>query len=163
MIEAIDHVEILARDIEETESFYVDVLGFTPWRHTTVALPDGENWELSCLRLGEMMLEILQANEKVVELPAEQSRVGMRMLALRVDNMKKTLKELKKKGVEVCLAPSKQKVYDGLRAEIKDPNGIAIELREWQNGDSIKNEAWRPRSKDVTLLAKSSPGETSTD
>ena len=84
-------------------------------------------------------------------------------ISLKEAYKEKEFKELKRKGVEICLSPSKQKVYDGLRAEIKDPNGIAIELREWQNGDSIKNEAWRPRSKDVTLLAKSSPGETSTD
>lgn len=154
MIEAIDHVELLARNIEETEAFYVDVLGFEPWRHTKVALPDGKTWELSCIRLGDVMLEILQADENAVGLPAEQSRVGMRMFALRVDDMKKTLKELKRKGVEICLSPSKQKVYDGLRAEIKDPNGIAIELREWRKGDSINNKSWRPRAKEVTLVDK---------
>ena len=154
MIEAIDHVELLARDIEETEAFYVDILGFERWRHTKVDLPDGKIWELSCLRLGDVMLEILQADEKAVALPAEQCRVGMRMFALRVDNMKKTLKELKKKGVEIFLPPSKQNVYDGLRAEIKDPNGIAIELREWQNRDSIRNDDWRPRAKGVALVEK---------
>lgn len=154
MIKAIDHVEVLTRDVGKTEDFYVNVLGFEPWRHTAAVRPDGTRWELACVRLGDLMVEILKANEQASDLPAEQTRVGMRMFALRVDSMAETIAELESKGVEISRPPTQQTVYDGLRAEIKDPNGISIELREWQDGDSIKNDNWSPSAEGVTLLSR---------
>ena len=42
---------------------------------------------------------------------------------------------------------------DALRAEILDPSGISIELREWQKGDSYHVEGWKPASDSVTLVS----------
>ena len=62
--------------------------------------------------------------------PASQvPQVGYRMMAIEVDDMDKAVAYLKEKGVEisqppVSLGPSK-------RGEIKDPDGLVIELRQW--------------------------------
>ena len=153
MIQCFDHVEILTRDSGETRDFYVDKLGFKLWRETIATRPDGGSWRLVCVTLGDFMLEILQAQPEAAEQPAEQTRVGVRMFALRVDDMDRTIAELEGKGVAVSRPPTPQTVYDGLRAEIKDPNGISIELREWQMGDSIQNHDWAPSAEGVNLIS----------
>ncbi len=56
-------------------------------------------------------------------------QVGYRMMALEVDDMDKTVTQLKSKGVEITRGPSN--LGKSKRAEIKDPNGISIELRQW--------------------------------
>ena len=152
MIKAFDHAEVLTRDIAETRDFYVDKLGFELWRETNAVRPDGGSWSLACVKLGSVMVEILQAQADAAELPAEQTRVGCRMFALRVDDMAETIAELESKGVEISRPPTQQTVYDGLRAEIKDPNGISIELREWQKGDSIANFDWTPSDPGTTVV-----------
>ncbi len=153
MIQAFDHAEILTRDIAETRDFYVDKLGFELWRETKAVRPDGNSWSLACVKLGNVMVEILQAQPAAAEQPAEQTRVGCRMFALRVDDMAATIADLESKGVEISRPPTQQTAYDGLRAEIKDPNGISIELREWQNGDSIDNFDWTPSDPATTVIS----------
>ena len=152
MIEAMDHVEILVRDIEESVDFYMNVFGFEMWRRTMSPM-NGKPWELACLRKGNMMIEVIKASPEALEQPAEQGRVGIRMIALRVDDMEKTLEYLRSKGVEVSRPPVVTPVYEGLRAEIKDINGISWELREWQRGDGIHNDAWQPSKPEVVRLA----------
>ena len=51
------------------------------------------------------------------------------MIALEVDDMQKTLEYLKSKGVETVWGPRTAETY--ARAEIRDPNGFHIELRQW--------------------------------
>ena len=56
----------------------------------------------------------------------------------------KTLQELKAHGVEPSWGPNPGATFDGLRAEIKDPHGNSIELREWRNNDRADNAQWQP-------------------
>ena len=152
MIARVDHIEVLARNIDETLDFYVSVLGFTLWRRTLSTRDDGSILALACVRLGDMMVEIIQAQPEVLNQPVDQTRVGVRMFALRVDDMAKTIAALEHKGVEVFQAPRETAVFEGLRAEIKDPNGMRIELREWLRGDSIYHDDWQPTRPNVTKL-----------
>ena len=82
----------------------------------------------------------------------DQTKMGMRMFALRVDDMAKTVEYLESKGVEFFQAPRETAVFEGLRAEILDPDGIRIELREWKAGDSFYNDDWQPNKPNVTKL-----------
>jgi predicted enzyme related to lactoylglutathione lyase len=62
--------------------------------------------------------------------PAPQTEhLGYRMIALEVDDMQKTAENLKTKGVEIVWGPRVRETYS--RAEICDPNGYRIELRQW--------------------------------
>jgi len=90
------------------------------------------------------MIEVLKAAPEMVDRPVDQRSVGLRMFALKVDDMAQTIEELEARGVEISRPPISPSVYEGLQAEIKDPNGISIELREWQRGDSTYNNDWPP-------------------
>ena len=152
MIERVDHLEVYSKDIERTLDFYVNTLGFTLWRRTESARDDGSSLQLACVRLGDMMVEIIKAEPDALDEPVDQTRVGLRMFALRVDDMAKTVEYLESKGVEFYQAPRETPVFEGLRAEILDPDGIRIELREWQRGDNFYNDDWQPSRPNVTKL-----------
>lgn len=51
------------------------------------------------------------------------------MIALEVDDMQKTADYLRTKGVDIVWGPRVRETYS--RAEICDPNGYHIELRQW--------------------------------
>ena len=51
-----------------------------------------------------------------------------RTIALEVDDMQQTA-DLRTKGVEIVQGPRVRETYS--RAEIRDPNGHRIELRQW--------------------------------
>lgn len=51
------------------------------------------------------------------------------MMALEVDDMDKAVEILTDKGVAITWGPVT--LADSKRAEIKDPDGLPIELRQW--------------------------------
>ena len=62
--------------------------------------------------------------------PAQtEERLGYRMMALEVEDMKRALEHLKAKGIEPSWGPKFRPAY--ARAEIRDPDGNGIELRQW--------------------------------
>jgi hypothetical protein len=62
--------------------------------------------------------------------PAPQTEhLGYRVIALEVDEMQKTADYLRTKGVDIVWGPRVRETYS--RAEICDPNGYHIELRQW--------------------------------
>jgi hypothetical protein len=66
--------------------------------------------------------------KSILSRDAEQ-RLGWQCLALEVDDMDSALNMLKDKGVEATWGPVKRPDY--ARAEICDPDGNPIELRQW--------------------------------
>ncbi|MCL4473435.1 MAG: VOC family protein [Actinobacteria bacterium] len=55
--------------------------------------------------------------------------VGYRMIALEVDDMDAAVTYLKSKGIELTTGPAV--LGTSKRAEIVDPDGLPIELRQW--------------------------------
>jgi glyoxylase I family protein len=149
MFQAVDHVEVVAEDLERTLAFYTNVLGFTLARRVRYDTTDYAA-DIICVTLGDFMVEILGPAPRPD--PDGGSRAGVKLFALRVDDMAKTIAELERKGVAVTWGPRQGGAFDGIRAEIKDPNGISIELREWQNGDSATNPDWQPSRPGVTRI-----------
>ena len=139
MITSVDHVEINAVDVAETVAFYRDTLGFEVSRWV-IAERYGRRIEVACLTLGDFMIEILPTTDAHVD----QRSVGPRLIALRVDDMEATIAALRARGVQIAGEPIDGLTFDGLRAEIKDPNGVHIELREWRQGDHYRGTDWRP-------------------
>ena len=70
--------------------------------------------------------------------------MGVKLMALRVRDMEGTLAKLREKGVETTWGPNQGGSFNGIRAEIKDPHGNSIELREWLDGDGPDNMDWQP-------------------
>ncbi|WP_373684633.1 VOC family protein [Ramlibacter montanisoli] len=58
-----------------------------------------------------------------------EQRLGWQCLALEVDDIDDALRSLKLQGVEAAWGPVKRADY--ARAEIRDPDGNPIELRQW--------------------------------
>jgi predicted enzyme related to lactoylglutathione lyase len=73
------------------------------------------------------MLELLKMKNFVPSPPG--GYVGFRSMAIEVDDMDRAIECLKTKGVEVSKGPVK--LPTSKRAEIKDIDGLTVELRQW--------------------------------
>lgn len=127
MFKRIDHVELVPKDLNKTIAFYTEILGFKFKERIKVAKPPLE--EVLFYTLGDSMLEILSFTNPAPA-PTSPCQVGYLRMAIEVENMDKALAYLKGKGVEISRPP----VVMGdrsIRAEILDPNGLSIELRQW--------------------------------
>ena len=125
MFKKIDHVEITPSDLERTIRFFTEVFGFTVKMRKKVDSPPLE--EVAFLELGGTVLELVSV--KNPSPPSGVPQVGYRMMAIEVEDMDKAIEYLKGKGVEISMPPVN--LGPSKRAEIKDPDGLTIELRQW--------------------------------
>jgi len=131
MFKRIDHVEITTGNMDKTIDFYTSILGFKIKERNPMNRPPLK--EIVYITLGDTMIELLAFDN-----PAPPStvapQVGYRMIALEVDDMDKIVEFLKSKRVEISRPPvtiGKSAKGEIKRGEIKDPNGLSIELRQW--------------------------------
>jgi len=129
MFKRIDHVEIVTERPAETVRFYTEVLGFTVKRQDRIERPGGSALNLTYLDLGGTTVELMHWEGVELDPAPVKEHLGYRMIALEVDDMKKTTEELKQKGIDIVWGPMVRESY--ARAEISDPNGYRIELRQW--------------------------------
>ena len=129
MFKRIDHVEIVTDRPQETVAFYTDVLGFRVKARDHIERPGGPALDLVYLDLGGTVVELLSWPGVALDPAPQGEHLGYRMIALEVDDMEKTVAELKEKGIETVWGPLVRPTY--ARAEICDPNGYHIELRQW--------------------------------
>lgn len=130
MFKRIDHVEMTVANPEETIAFYTDVLGFkVKSRDRIERASAGVPLNLVYLELGGTVIEVLH-HEGLKPAPApEGDHLGYGIIALEVEDMQKALAYLQARGVECTWGPRTRERY--ARAEIRDPNGHSIELRQW--------------------------------
>lgn len=126
MFKRIDHVEIVPSDYERAISFYCDVLGFTVRERVSLGLPHLR--EIAFLELSDSVLELLDMVDPA-PVAEDGPRVGYRMMALEVDSMDEALAYLSSKGVVTSQPPYPS--AGGFRAEVLDPDGLPIEIRQW--------------------------------
>ncbi|WP_394147265.1 VOC family protein [Shewanella atlantica] len=123
----VDHVELVPKDPHITIGFFVNILGFKIKNRTKVDLPPME--EVIFLELGDTVVEIISTQD-----PEQRSKapwqVGYRALALEVNDMNKAVNYLKAKGIPMAVEPVD--LGGSYRAEIRDPNELIIELRQWK-------------------------------
>ena len=130
MFKKIDHVEIVTNEPDRSLEFYTGILGFTLRFRDRVPLPGGAgSLDIAYLDLGGTAIELLTYGNTPVEPAPQKLQLGYRMMALEVDDMKKTLEYLKARGIDPVWGPVFREKY--ARAEIRDPNGYHIELRQW--------------------------------
>lgn len=131
MFKRIDHVEIITDQPERTVDFYTEVLGFKVKSRDRVERSGaGVPINLVYLELGGTTVELITYEGAKVAPAPTGVHLGYNLIALEVDDMQKAIQFLKTKGVEVVWGP---KIRDrhSARAEITDPNGYHIELRQW--------------------------------
>ena len=130
MFKRIDHIELLTASPERIVAFYGGVLGFRERERMRVQTPAGP-LDLVYLELGGTTVEVMCYPEAKAPIPPRSSeqRLGWQCLALEVEDMDRALDALKAKGVACAWGPVKRPDY--ARAEIRDPDGNPIELRQW--------------------------------
>jgi glyoxylase I family protein len=128
MFKRIDHIEIVTDKPAETVRFYTEILGFRVKARDHIERPGGA-LDLVYLELGGSVVELIAYEGVAVDPMPKLEHLGYRMIALEIDDMEKTADFLKGKGVDIVWGPLRRESY--ARAEICDPNGFRIELREW--------------------------------
>lgn len=129
MFKRIDHIEVVTARPERAVAFYTDVLGFRVRDRQRVSASPLGPLELVYLELGGTTVELMCYPEANPQPREAGERLGYRMMALEVDDMDAALAYLKGKGIEASWGPMRRPAY--ARAEIRDPDGNAIELRQW--------------------------------
>ena len=126
----IDHVEIVTDQLDRTENFYTEVLGFAVKARDRIERSGlGVPIDLVYLDLGGTVVELISYKGAAIDPAPQNEHLGYRMIALEVDDMQKATNYLRTKGVEVVWGPRVRETYS--RAEICDPSGFHIELRQW--------------------------------
>jgi len=126
MFKRIDHIEIIPSDLERSIKFYTEILGFNVKSRHKVDMPPLQ--EVVYIELNGTVIEFLDVKDAQPG-AADPWQVGYRMMALEVEDMDQAVAYLKSKGIE----PSRGPVDLGTskRGEIKDPDRLSIELRQW--------------------------------
>jgi glyoxylase I family protein len=137
----IDHIELLTAAPARAVAFYTGVLGFRERERMRIPQTPSGPLDLVYLELGGTTLEVMcypEAKASIASRSAE-TRLGWQCLALEVEDMDGALAALKAKGVEAAWGPMKRPDY--ARAEIRDPDGNPIELRQWLRGSGSSTPA----------------------
>lgn len=127
MFKRIDHVEIVPSDVERTLDFYQAILGFKLKVRVQVDVPGMR--EVIYLQLGDTVIEVISAEKPAVK-SQEAWQVGYRAIALEVEDMEKAVEYLRERGIEMAREPVD--LGTSIRGEIRDPDGLTIELRKWK-------------------------------
>ncbi len=129
MFKRIDHIELVTAHPERAVQFYTEILGFTVRRRDRVPSTPVGPLELVYLDLDGTTVELMSYPDANVAEPQAGERLGYRMMALEVNDMDDALAFLRAKGIDATWGPIKRQAY--ARAEIRDPDGNPIELRQW--------------------------------
>ena len=146
MITRVDHVHVVARDMDASVAFYTEALGFTLLRRVRFG-PDGSR-QLCYIGLGGMMIELVQPGHADAFQGTEA-----RPLGISVDDLDATIAQFKEAGIEVVNEPGRAFSFGGRQAVIRDPSGLLIEVRQWDSDDYPMSPDWQPEREDVIRIA----------
>lgn len=122
----VNHIAIIASNIERSLSFYVDVLGFSIIRK--VYREERDSWKVDLALNGDYLIELFTFPNAPQRLSYPEA-LGLRHLAFTVDDIEASIAELKSKGVEtenIRIDP----FTDCRCVFFADPDGLPIELVE---------------------------------
>ena len=152
MIHVVDHINLVVSDLEKSVQFYTKLLGF---RETKRAHLEGE-WIEAIVGLksisadvvyimapaGEPRLELLcykSPKGEAIPVNSLANTIGLRHIAMRVDDIHSMTKRLKEAGVKVIsepvVVPASTITHEAGQKTLcyfLDPDGILLELAEYK-------------------------------
>jgi glyoxylase I family protein len=152
MIRAIDHINIVVADLDRSVKFYTEVLGFAKtkeawlegeWIDRIVGLRGVRAWVAYVVApAGEPRIELLCYEAPQGEALAANARantVGLRHVALRVDDMAAMVARLRGAGVKLFSEPVhvpgdvvKHEAGEKTLVYFLDPDGVILELADYR-------------------------------
>ena len=153
MIVSVDHINLVVSDLERSVDFYTNVLGF---RETQRAELEGE-WIETIIGLetvkasvayvvspaGQPRLELLQYHSPIgdgFQANSIPNTLGLRHLALSVDNIDSAVQRLREAGTELLSRPVvvptdviQHSTGQKILCYFHDPDGILLELTEYRH------------------------------
>ena len=129
---SIDHTAISVTNLDTSMHFYTEILGFTCER--IIDIPDG-NGKIALLKKSDFTIEMFQFTGALPRadgssiLVNDLKTIGVKHIALRVNNIWDAARYLKENDVEFINEPviGARGFY---RFFVKDPDGIPLELTE---------------------------------
>ena len=160
MIVSVDHINLVVSDLKRSVDFYTNVLGF---RETQRAELEGE-WIETIIGLetvkasvayvvspaGQPRLELLQYHSPIgdgFQANSIPNTLGLRHLALSVDNIDSAVQRLREAGTELLSRPVvvptdviQHSTGQKILCYFHDPDGILLELTEYRHNslDSLE-------------------------
>jgi methylmalonyl-CoA/ethylmalonyl-CoA epimerase len=127
----IDHIGIAVKDLEQAKKFYTEILGM---KATGEEVVEQQKVKVSFIPCGDSEVELLESTspDGPIAKFIEKNGEGIQHLAVRVDNIKAALEDLKAKGVRLI---DQEPRYGAGGASIafvhpKATGGILLELSE---------------------------------
>ena len=135
-ISRVDHIGIAVTNLDETIKFYEDVLGI---KNNGTEIVADQKVKVAFFPVGDTELEFLESTSEdgpiARFIEANKGRGGIQHIAIRVDDVKAAIAELKAKGVAMI---DEEPRYGAGGASIafchpKSTGGILLELCERKN------------------------------
>lgn len=127
----VNHIAIIASDIEPSIAFYVDVLGFAIIRK--VYREERDSWKVDLALNGDYLIELFTF-PNAPQRPSYPEALGLRHLAFTVNDIEACIRELHSKGIDtesIRIDP-----FTGCKCVFfADPDGLPIELVELKEYD----------------------------
>jgi methylmalonyl-CoA epimerase len=129
MIERIDHVGVVVKDLDEALKLYVDILGFE--KSEIMTAEKGDKFRTVMVSLGQATLELIEpmnpkgAMQKFLETRGE----GIHHISLRVDDIREELSTLEAKGIKFLFKEPEE--VEGTLVNFMHPKstrGVLMEL-----------------------------------
>jgi catechol 2,3-dioxygenase-like lactoylglutathione lyase family enzyme len=140
MITNISIVSVFVKDVDESKSFYTEILGFQP--QDDITLGEGYRWcTVVHPNQPELMVNLSVpgpplAPDLVEAMRRAQDEGGLPGLGLRVDDCQRTFEDLSAKGVQFIQGPEKRPY--GVEALCRDNSGnwlVLVEPSEYTPAD----------------------------
>lgn len=100
MVGKVDHIGIAVKNLDETLKFYEDILGI---KCVSTEVVDEQKVRVAFLPIGDTEVELLESTEEdgPVAKFIEKKGEGVQHIAYKVDDIEKTIEELKEKGIRL--------------------------------------------------------------
>lgn len=122
----IHHIAIIVSDYEKSKEFYINKLGFKVIRENY--RQEKEDWKLDLKVNDTTELEIF-APQNPPKRPSYPEACGLRHLAFKVDDIERTVEELRRLEIE-CEPVRVDEFTNKKMTFFFDPDGLPLELHE---------------------------------